>query len=48
MGGCAEPGACVTALAFLAGCLKNYHKSKVIILIDEYDVPLENAHFRGF
>ncbi len=48
MGRGAEPGAYVTALAFLSECLKNYHKSKVIILIDEYDVPLENAHFRGF
>ena len=48
MGRSAESGAYVTAVAFLAKCLKNYHKSKVIILIDEYDVPLENAHFRGF
>ncbi len=35
-------------LAFLSYCLEQYHKKKVIILIDEYDVPLENAWFSGF
>lgn len=37
-----------TALAFLSQCLKKYHNANVVILIDEYDVPLENAYFRGF
>lgn len=37
-----------TALKFLSDCLNLYHKQKVIVLIDEYDVPLENAYFRGF
>ena len=37
-----------TALKFLSDCLKTYHKQKVIVLIDEYDVPLENAYFREF
>lgn len=37
-----------TALYFLSKCLKQYHGKDVVILIDEYDVPLENAHFRGF
>ena len=37
-----------TAFAFLSMCLFKYHKKKTIILIDEYDVPLENAYFRGF
>ena len=36
------------ALAFLSRCLEEYHKEKVIILIDEYDVPLENAYYCGF
>jgi len=36
------------SLKFLSECLKNYHGKKVIILIDEYDVPLENAWSRGF
>ncbi|MFT8352549.1 AAA family ATPase [Clostridium saccharoperbutylacetonicum] len=38
----------VTALKFLSDCLEKYHEKKVIILIDEYDVPLENAFFEGF
>jgi hypothetical protein len=38
----------VTALRFLSQCLEKYHEKKVIILIDEYDVPLENAFFIGF
>lgn len=36
------------ALEFLSNCLKQYHERNVIILIDEYDVPLENAYFEGF
>lgn len=36
------------ALKFLSDCLKKYHRKNVIILLDEYDVPLENAYFRGF
>ena len=36
------------ALGFLSECLYKYHGKKSIILIDEYDVPLENAYFRGF
>jgi hypothetical protein len=37
-----------TSLRFLCKCLENYYKKKAIILIDEYDVPLENSWFRGF
>lgn len=37
-----------TALEFLSSCLKKYHGQRVIILIDEYDVPLENSHIKGF
>jgi hypothetical protein len=36
------------ALKFLSECLANYHGRKVVILIDEYDVPLENSWSRGF
>lgn len=36
------------SLKFLSDCLKRYHETRVIILIDEYDVPLENSYFRGF
>ena len=37
----------ITALKFLSDCLNKYHNEKVIILIDEYEVPLENAFFEG-
>lgn len=37
-----------TAVAFLSKCLEQYHGKKTIILVDEYDVPLENAYFEGF
>ncbi len=36
------------ALGFLSECLAKYHGNNTIILIDEYDVPLENAYFHGF
>lgn len=37
-----------TSLAFLSECLYQVYGRKSIILIDEYDVPLENAYFTGF
>ena len=37
-----------TSLRFLSECLEIYYGRKVIVLIDEYDVPLENAFFEGF
>ena len=36
------------SLQFLSRCLEQYYGKKAIILIDEYDVPLENSFFRGF
>lgn len=36
------------SFAFLSQVLEIYHEQKTIILLDEYDVPLENSHFRGF
>lgn len=36
------------ALKFLSSCLMKYYGKKTILLIDEYDVPLENAYFGGF
>ena len=38
----------VDSLFYLSQCLERYHRKKVIILIDEYDVPLENSYFEGF
>jgi len=37
-----------TSLRFLSDCLKQAYGEKVIILLDEYDVPLENSYFKGF
>ena len=36
------------ALGFLSECLAKYHGNNAIILIDEYDVLLENAYLHGF
>lgn len=36
------------ALEFLSACLAQYHGKRTIILLDEYDVPLEHDHFTGF
>ena len=36
------------ALEFLSKCLHQATGKNTVILIDEYDVPLENAYFRGF
>ena len=44
----AEVGTYATALKTLSECLSVHHDKKVVILIDEYDVPLENAWFCGF
>ncbi|MCM1303607.1 MAG: ATP-binding protein [Lachnospiraceae bacterium] len=36
------------SLKFLSQCLYQVTGNKTIILIDEYDVPLENSYFMGF
>lgn len=41
-------GTYLDSIAFLSECLYDCYQKKVIILIDEYDVPLENAYFSGF
>ena len=33
------------SLKFLSECLEQHYNEKTIVLIDEYDVPLEKAHF---
>ncbi len=38
----------VDSMYFLSRCLAKYHHRNTIVLIDEYDVPLENAFFAGF
>ena len=37
-----------TALQFLSECLEQYYGQKVIILLDEYDVPLETLTLMVF
>ena len=37
-----------TSILFLSKCLEGYYRKKVVVLIDEYDVPLENAFTCGF
>ena len=44
----AEPEEYQDALKYLSACLYAVTGKKSIILIDEYDVPLENAFFAGF
>ncbi len=44
----AQRGEFNTSLQFLSQCLEKYYGKKAIILLDEYDVPLENAFMRGF
>ncbi len=36
------------SIKFLCMCLKQYYGTNTIILIDEYDVPLEDAYFSGY
>lgn len=38
----------VTSIRFLSECLCQHWQQKVLILVDEYDVPLENSYFEGF
>ncbi|HQM02251.1 MAG TPA: AAA family ATPase, partial [Ruminococcus flavefaciens] len=44
----AENAIYFSALKLLSDCLASACGKNVIILIDEYDVPLENAYFNGF
>ena len=47
-GGKGECGDYSGSLKFLSKCLYQATGEKTVILLDEYDVPLENAYFRGF
>ncbi|MCL2105431.1 MAG: AAA family ATPase, partial [Kiritimatiellaeota bacterium] len=48
MCGEADDDAYSDSLKLLSECLEAHYGRKVIILIDEYDVPLEKAHFHGY
>lgn len=36
------------SLKFICNCMKQYYGQNVIILIDEYDVPLQDAYIHGY
>ncbi|MCL2072813.1 MAG: ATP-binding protein [Marinilabiliaceae bacterium] len=36
------------ALLFLTECLYTYHKKRVIVLLDEYDRPIDSAYMKGY
>ncbi len=36
------------ALLFISQCLEKHYEEKVVILIDEYDVPLQHAYLLGY
>ena len=36
------------SLKFLSECLYTYHQKKVIVLFDEYDVPIDSSYRKGF
>ena len=44
----AEPKEYNSAVKLLSKCLQKVYQKNVIILIDEYDVPLETAYHEGF
>ena len=48
LGGHADRDVFKNSIQFLSKCLERYYGKKVILLIDEYDVPLENAFLCGF
>lgn len=43
-----EVGRYATAFKMLSMFLRKHHGQNVVVLLDEYDVPLENAYFAGF
>ncbi|MEE1256008.1 MAG: AAA family ATPase [Lachnospiraceae bacterium] len=39
---------CIGAINLLSECLSQAHKQQVIIIIDEYNTPIEHALIKGF
>ena len=44
----ADDGTYFSGLKLLSDCLHSHYNKDIVLLIDEYDVPLENAYFCGF
>ena len=44
----ARRGELVDSLAWLSTLLARYHSTQTVILIDEYDTPVNDAHINGF
>ena len=47
-GGAASETELAVSLFWLSMLLRNHHGSQVVILIDEYDTPVNDAHLHGF
>ena len=47
-GGTASAAELAGSLSWLSTLLRNYHGKQVVILIDEYDTPVNDAHVHGF
>ncbi len=48
LSGNSNKGYYIDSIELLCRCLEKVYGQKAIILIDEYDVPLENAYYKGF
>ena len=46
--GCASEKEIKSSFLLLTGMMQNYYKKPVILLIDEYDVPVEKANNNGY
>ena len=48
LSGSATKSVYLTSIKFLSDCLELHYDEKVVILIDEYDVPITKAYFSGY
>ena len=44
----ATEGKLKSALKFLVECLYTYHQKRVVVLLDEYDIPIDSAARKGY
>ncbi len=43
-----EDAMCYSSINMLCGFLERYYKKKVIVLLDEYDTPMQEAYIHGY